>query len=118
MIFWNSSFKVIGRFLGKFVSHGLEALGVLWLLTNFGVLFFPSLSSGVKEFLWLYLIVTLFYGVWRARPRLRVHSGISNTDVSIVIRVGDLFKQDESVVVAAPTTFDIAMDDETIDEKI
>ena len=50
-------------------------------------------------------------------PLLVVQSEITGTDVSIAIRVGDLFEQDGAVVVAAPTSFEIAMDDGTIDAK-
>lgn len=120
MAIWKTSLMVIRRFFGRFVSHGLEALGGLWIVTQIGIFLFPSFTLNVQEYFWLILVlmlVVVIYGLWRAWPQLRVHSEISNTDVSIVIRVGDLFKQDGAIVVAAPTSFDTAMDDGTIDAK-
>ena len=70
-----------------------------------------------RELWWIFPIVGGSVGLWRAWPRLAVQSDIGGTDASIEIHVGDLFKQDGIVVVAAPTTFDTAIEDGTIDEK-
>ena len=70
-----------------------------------------------RELWWIFPIVGGSVGLWRAWPRLAVQSDIGGTDASIEIHVGDLLKQDGIVVVAAPTTFDTAIEDGTIDEK-
>ena len=104
------SFKTFG-------SHVLHAFGVLWLVTEFSLTVFPEFVPLVREHWWLFLIVGGAVGLWRAWPRLVVQSEISGTDASIVIRVGDLFEQDGAVVVAAPSSFETAIDDGTIDVK-
>ena len=100
----------------RFVKGFLEALGGLWIATQIGVFFFPEIFSSLQTFFLQYLILGVVFGLLRMWPRLKVHSEISDTDVSIVIRVGDLFNQNGSVIIAAPTSFDTAMDDGTIDE--
>ena len=78
--------------------------------------YFPEIPPLVQSW-WLFLILGLVVGLWRAFPRLAVQSEISGADASIVIRIGDLFKQDGAIVVAAPTSFDTSIEDGMIDEK-
>ena len=102
------SFKIFG-------SYVLQAFGVLWLVTEFSLTVFPKLVQPVSEYWWIFLLLGVVVGLWRAWPRLVVQSEITGTDASIAIRVGDLFEQDGAVVVPAPTSFDTEMDDGTID---
>ena len=104
------SFKTFG-------SHVLHAFGVLWLVTEFCLAVFPEFDYQLREHWWLFLMVGGIAGLLRAWPRLVVQSEITGTDASIEIRVGDVFKQDGSVVVSATTSFDTAMDDGTIDTE-
>ena len=58
--------------------------------------------------------ICIIFGLWRAWPRLSVKSKIAGTDAVIEIRVCDLFKQNGVFVVSSNTTFDTAMEDQTI----
>ena len=104
------SFKIFG-------SHVLQAFGVLWLVTEFSLTVFPKFVQPVREYWWIFPLLGAAVGLWRAWPRLVVQSEITGTDASITIRVGNLFEQDGAIVVPAPTSFETAINDGTINEK-
>ena len=108
VLFHGFSFSALG-------SHLLHAFGILWLWVEIFPYFFPELDPlWAQEYWWIFLLAGGAFGLWRAWPRLTVRSDIAGTDASIEIRVGDVFKQEGAVVVAAPTSFDTAIDDGTI----
>ncbi|MCY4364000.1 MAG: DUF6430 domain-containing protein [Gammaproteobacteria bacterium] len=104
------SFKTLGALV-------LQAFGVLLLVTEICLTVFPEFVPPVREYWWTFLLFGAAVGLWRAWPRLVVQFEITGTDASIAIRVGDLFEQDGAVVVPAPTSFDTAINDGTIDVK-
>ena len=103
--------------LWSVASSVLYAFGVLWLLVEIISYFFPNLVSSVQESWWIFLVLGMSVGILRGWPRLKVRATIQGTDADIEIRIGDLFEQDGAVVVAAPTSFDTSMEDNTIDER-
>ena len=109
-LFSNVSFAAIG-------SSVLHAFGVLWLAVQIVSYFRPSFITMVQQSWWMFVSVGLLIGAYRGWPRLVIRSKVKGTDSTIEIRVGDLFEQEGSVVVAAPTSFDTSMEDETIDVR-
>ena len=103
--------------IAKLISNVLYAFGVLWLVVQIVSYFFPDLVSSVRDGWYIFLAGGISIGVWRGWPKRVVRAAIEGTDASIEIRVGDLFQQDGAVVVAAPTSFDTSMEDDTIDER-
>ena len=95
----------------------LQALGILWVAVEISSFFFNQYTQIVQANWWLFFVAGGLLGLYRGWPQLAVRSEISGTDSAIEIRVGDLFKQEGAVVVAAPTSFDTAMEDGTIDIK-
>ena len=94
----------------------LQAFGILWLVVECGAFFSVRFSEGVSNYWWLFLMIGIIAGFFRAWPRLSVSSFVAGTDCSITIRVCDLFAVDNvAYVVSTNTTFDTAMDDGTID---
>jgi len=95
----------------------LEAFGALWLIVEISAHFSPAFSSGVKPYWWVFLVIGVTTGLIRAWPRLAETASISGTDCSITIRVCDMFKVADAVlVVGTNTTFDTAIEDGTIDK--
>ena len=104
------SFKIFGALV-------LQAFGVLLLVTEICLTVFPEFVPQVREYWWIFLLFGAAVGLWRAWPRFVVQFEITGTDASIAIRVGDLFEQDGAIVVPAPTSFETAINDGTIDVK-
>ena len=118
MYWWYSFVALIKHFSVLTVgSHLLHAFGILWVTLEISHYFFSQYTEIVKENWWGFFIAGGVLGFCRGWPRLAVRSVISDTDSAIEIRVGDLFKQQGAVVVAAPTSFDTTMEDGTIDIK-
>ena len=99
----------------RFVSSILQALGALWLVVELSAFLFPALVPLAQRFWWIFPFFGGLIGLWRSWPQLIVTADIGGTDAAIEIRVCDLFSLDGAVVVAAPTTFDTTLDDDTID---
>ena len=103
--------------IGSIGSHVLHAFGVLWLAVQVVSYFLPKFIPIVLESWWMFLGVGGLIGICRGWPKLVVRSTIEGTDAIVEIRVGDLFEQEGAVVVAAPTSFDTSIEDNTIDVK-
>lgn len=118
MATWHYILALLDRFSFKIVgSHILQALGILWLTVEAVSYFHPEFIPFVRDKWWVFLIIGTLIGLYRGWPRLAVRSTITGTDAIIEIRVGDLFDQDGAFVVAAPTTFDTSIEDNTIDPR-
>ena len=94
----------------------LHAFGVLWLIVEVVDYFFSELgwSSSIKSGWWLFCLTGLSVGGIRAWPRQSVRAHIEGTDVRVEVRIGDIFKLDGAIVLGSNTTFDTAMEDNTI----
>ncbi|WP_147268702.1 macro domain-containing protein [Sphaerisporangium album] len=58
--------------------------------------------------------MSLCYGVIRARPRKHIVQSFSHPDVTIEIRIGDIFEQDAHLAIGASDTFDTDTTDDLI----
>lgn len=96
----------------------LQAFGALWLLIEIIDYFFSdrSWASFVKSGWWVFFLVGVCIGAYRAWPKWFVRARIEGTDVVVEVRIGDLFKFDGALIIGSNTTFDTAMEDNTISD--
>lgn len=100
----------------RLLGYVLQAFGVLWLMIEMADYFLsdPNWSTSIRSYWWLFCLVGLAFGVVRAWPKQSVRVQIEGTDVFVEVRIGDIFKFRGGIIVGSNTTFDTAMDDETI----
>ena len=97
-------------------SYFLRTLGALWLLVQVISYFLEPSVPLLQDHRWWFLAGCGLLSLYLGRPR-PVLCKISGTDITIEIRVGDLFTPEGAAVVAAPTSFDTSMEDGTIDRQ-
>ena len=116
MVIWNF---IKQFYLQRFVSSLLQAFGILWLLIEVTAYFFSDRPwvATIKSGWWVFLIAGVIIGLYRAWPRFFVKERISYTDTDVEVSVGDIFSRPYAVIIGSNTTFDTAMDDNTISPK-
>lgn len=102
--------------LNRFCASVLQAFGVLWLLVKVTVFFFSDRPwvGTIKDGWWVFLACGILVGLYRACPRLILKSRISETDIDVEVRVGNLFSSNGAIIVSSNSTFDTALEDKTI----
>ena len=96
----NKIFKII-------ISEILHAFGILWLLIEISSFFNEPLSKAIKPFWWIFLIIGIVIIIIRLLPRKKFTFHISGRDCRIEVVLGDIFKQEGSMVVGSNTTFEV-----------
>lgn len=99
----------------RLLSSILGSLGVLWLFVEPIDFFFPTTQETVRPHLWIFIVVGVILGFWRARPRTKLKKNIGKTDVRIEIVVKNIFDIPGHLVIGTNSTFDTSFDDEIID---
>ena len=64
--------------------------------------------------LWVMLIPSLGYGIWKSWPVSIVRHQIRDSDVHISIRIGNIFEQEGALIIGTNSTFDTTLDDGVI----
>jgi hypothetical protein len=115
--------KVTSRFAAQFKRRSgkrqlgggfVLAFGVLWLVLEPLGLFFPEeLDWGWAGYLVL-VVVSLLFGLWRARPRNTVQRRLPPSDLTVTVKVGDVLEQAGNVVVGSNDTFDTQLEQSVI----
>lgn len=86
--------------LKSFGKSVLSVFGALWLtieiLDYFGQ---EEWSSQIKSIWWLFLIVAVIIIIYRNRPISFFTFKVENRDVSVSLKIGDVFKIDGSLIV-------------------
>ena len=102
-----------------FLGSLLQAFGVLWLVVEITAYFFSdrAWAGNIKSWWWVFLLAGIGIGIYRAWPKLCVKSRISDTDVDVEVRVGDIFSTDGAIIVGSNTTFDTTIEDDTVSEN-
>ena len=103
----------------RFLDSLLQVFGVLWLLIEAAAYFFSDRhwDATIAAGWWLFLLIGMAIGVYRAWPKLSVSKRISGTDVDVEVRVANIFSLDGAVIIGSNTTFDTALEDKTISPK-
>lgn len=100
----------------RFCSSLLQAFGVLWLMVEVAAFFFSDQpwANTIKSYWCVFLIAGFVIGLYRAWPRLYANSRISETDIEVEVRVGNLFSSNGALIIGSNSTFDTAIEDKTI----
>jgi hypothetical protein len=111
--YWLHSF--LGR---KAASDWLAGVGALWLLTEVaGFVKWDAPNKWLSEHWWVYAVFGLAWALWENRPRLSFACNLKDRDVTIEVRVGDIFAGESAFVVGCNTSFDTDVKSGLISEK-
>ena len=89
----------------------LQSFGVLWLIVEPSSFFFPSFGDFVRPYWWLFLLIGVVLGVYRALPKSKVSSRIQGTDSFIELRITDMFSVPAAFIIPCNRTFDTSLED-------
>ena len=105
--------RLISQF--RFWELVFAPVGVGWTLTEAG------LEIGLKEIidpylflLWCLLPIGISLAAWVCWPKTTVSKRLPNIDTEIEVRVGDIFKSNNPIVVAVPTTLESTFENRAI----
>jgi len=104
--------------LKQLLSLSLQIFGALWLFLKIFEYFFKNHTwfsdiNSIIEF-WHFIAFGLLIALIRSWPRFIAKSRIYDTDVIVEVQVGDIFSIKGSPIIGSNTTFDTAMEDNTI----
>lgn len=83
----------------------LEAFGSLWLVTEITSFFSDKASTSIKSYWFYFLLLGTALAVYRLWPKKIFAYKLFNRDVCLEIVIGDIFKQDGSLVIGSNTSF-------------
>lgn len=83
----------------------LEAFGSLWLVTEIASFFSDKASTSIKSHWPVFFGLGIALAIYRLWPKKSYAYKLSNRDVCLEIVIGDIFKQDGSLVVGSNTSF-------------
>jgi hypothetical protein len=95
----------------------LGAFGALWLIASILNFFDAPAGRSLQNHWGLFLALGLFSALAVNWPRLRTSSQLQNRDVTIELRVGDMFKMPGAFVIGAATTFETRIIDGLISPR-
>ena len=104
----------------KLVPSILSSFGSLWLIVESGSFFFGEKSlliNNIKEHWYLFLLLGLIIAIALTKSKFTFGGKLNNRDISIEITIGDIFKQEGSLIISSNTTFDTHISKELISEK-
>jgi len=92
--------------LRKLFSSFLQAVGALAILLGILDIFFPSVFAlGYKGLLGISLL-SLIWALIKIFPKLKISRYLVEPDTKIVIKIGDLFKEETNLVIGMSDAFD------------
>lgn len=95
----------------------LSSFGALYTIVKIADRFAPSMTDTISGLWWLFLLLGVGFAFWICWPKLSTKCTLHGRDVSIEIRIGDLFKTPGVLVVGTNTTFDTRLSLDLIDEN-
>ena len=90
----------------KFFSSLFQAVGVLATLLGILDILFPTIFALGYEGVLVICVLSLLWGLMKIFPKLVVSRYLSESDSTVIIKVGDLFKQDANLVIGMSDAFD------------
>src|SRR3989338_8564333 len=97
----------MARKLEIIISEILRVFGALWLSVEISSFFSEPISKTIKSFWWIFLIVGIVIISTRLWPRKKFTFPISDRDCRIEVVLGDIFKQEGSMIVGSNTIFEV-----------
>lgn len=102
MVSWNTLRKSASETL----SQLLHVFGVLWILVEPGIFFIGEKNATyIRQFWWLFLIIGFAMTICKLRKNNRFSFKVTNKDINVELVIGDIFKQDGSIIVGSNTSF-------------
>lgn len=89
------------------ISEILHVFGALWLFVEISSFFNEPISKTIKSFWWSFLIVGIGIIIIRLFPKKKFTFPILNRDCRIEVVLGDIFKQEGSMIVGSNTIFEV-----------
>lgn len=83
----------------------LEAFGSLWLLTEIASFFSEKASVTIRSYWFVFLAIGIGLAIYRLWPKKIYAYKLFNRDVCLEIVIGDILKQDGSLVIGSNTSF-------------
>lgn len=92
------------------VNAFLSAFGVLWFMVEASAFFSEGLGKLLKANAWAFGAAGILYAGYLCRPFLKTACKLTGRDVSIEVRIGNVFKEENAaekvLIVGTNTTFD------------
>jgi hypothetical protein len=89
----------------------LAIFGGIQLLSELYELFIACLPESIRKHWWLFLLIALLVGFWRAIPEISRKCRVGGTDVFIEMRVADVLSLSDPLIVASNRTFDTSLEE-------
>ena len=99
--YWKCRFSV--RVL---IGSVLTALGLFVTLVEIADNLYPSLTGSIKACFFIFVIAGVLWSFWETRIQSSFSHRLDNRDISIEVRVADMFKVRGEYVISSNTTFD------------
>jgi hypothetical protein len=97
--------------LKRVVSPFLQAFGLLALFLDVLAIFFPDTFSLGYQGILIFSMVSLLYVLFTIRPRRAISRQFALPDITVTIKVGDLFQEDAHLVIGMNDVFDTEIGD-------
>jgi len=103
----------------KLLESLLGAFGVLWLLVEIFNFFelFGSLASWLKGAGAYFFFAGLIVAIIRTWPKLSARATVQGQDINLTIKIGDIFKGSDHIVIGTNTTFDTEVRNQLISRE-
>ena len=102
---------MLKRFLVRFFLIGFAVYGGIWTVIESLSVFIERLKpSGLLHYVCL-LGVSAFVGIWRAWPSASTEIAVPNSDSSVAIEFGDIFKKTGCIAIQVNDFFDSVLGD-------
>lgn len=86
----------------------LSVFGALWLLIEILAFFNKQeVANQLKEIWWLFLIVGIIVVIYQNWPKNKYSYKVNNRDVSITLKIGDVFKTEGALIVPVNNRLDV-----------
>lgn len=118
----NRAYYWVSAFVRNVVSvRGITALlssfGALWLAVEIANHFSSEIGSQIKNNWPWFFVAGIAFTSWQCRPATHVQCTLQGRDVTVEIRVGNIFQQDGDLIIGTNTTFDTRLAHNLISEE-
>ena len=95
----------------KLLSSAFQALGVLWFVIQIANYFFSDLEfvKKIPDYWEFFLLFGIIVGLYKLCTQFKINKRIGGKDVDIEIKIGDIFRSNQAIVIGCNTTFDISL---------
>lgn len=94
-----------------------SSIGLFWLITEVLSYFIKDISQNLINLGPVFLVFSFGYTFVKRRPVISVSHKVANTDVTIEIKMGDIFDVNGSIVVGVNNSFDTTVNEVLVSSK-